>query len=130
MGRTSNESKQRFNEAHYVQLKVSVKPEVAAAFKEKCGENGVSMAGVLSQFMAAYSGATANDSLPPIKTKTRPDRRESVKSLIAKVEQIHDAEQAYMDNIPQNLQSSPNFAAAEASVAALADAMDLLHDAY
>jgi len=130
MGKTSNEVKQRFNEAHYVQLKVSVKPRIAAAFKEKCNENGVSMAGVLSQYMAIYSGTAAKNSLPLIKTKTRPDRRESVKSLIARLEQLRDAEEAYMDNIPENLQSSPNFEAAEDSVAALSDALELLQNAY
>ena len=109
MGRTSNESKQRYNEGHYAQLKVSVDRATAAAFKEKCGENGLSMAGVLSQFMAAYSGTTAKNSLPPIKTKTRHERRESVRLLSTQLEQVRDAEQAYMANIPENLQSSPNF---------------------
>jgi len=130
MGKTSNEAKQRFNEAHYVQLKVSVKPELAAGFKEKCTENGVSMAGVLSQYMAIYTGTAAKCHLPPIKTATRPNRRESVKSLIAKLEQIRDAEETYRDNIPDNLQSSPNFDAADVSVAALDEALDLLSSAY
>jgi len=130
MSRTSNEAKQRYNEAHYVQLKVSVSPKIAAAFKEKCNENGVSMAGVLSQYMATYSGTAAQKHLPLIKIATRPDRRESVKTLIGKLEQIRDAEETYRDNIPANLQSSPNFEAADDSVAALADALDLLLYAY
>jgi len=130
MGKTSNEVKQRYNEGHYVQLKVSVSPQIATAFKAKCDENGVSMAGVLSQYMAIYSGTAAKSSLPFIKTKTRPDRRESVKTLSAKLEQIRDAEEAYRDNIPANLQSSPNFDAADDTVAALTDALDLLDDAY
>jgi len=130
MSKTSNEVKQRYNESHYVQLKVSVDPHIAAAFKEKCNENGVSMAGVLSQYMAIYSGTAAKNSLPFIKTKTRPDRRESVKMLIAKLEQIRDAEETYMDNIPANLQSSPNFDAADVSVSALDEALELLISAY
>jgi len=130
MGKTSNGAKQRYNEAHYVQLKVSVSPEVAAAFKEKCNENSVSMAAVLSQYMAIYSGTAAKNSLPPIKTATRPDRRESVKTLIAKLEQIRDAEETYRDNIPDNLQSSPNFDAADDSVAALDEALELLISTY
>jgi hypothetical protein len=130
MGNTSNEVKQRYNEVHYVQLKVSVNPRIAAAFKQKCSNNGVSMAGVLSQYMALYSNISANNSLPPIKTKTRADRRDSVKTLIAKLEQIRDAEDTYMDSIPDNLQSSPNFDAAEISVTALTEALDLLINAY
>jgi len=130
MGKTSNEIKQRYNEANYVQLKVSVNPRVAAAFKEKCNENGVSMAGVLSQYMVIYSSTAAKSHLPPIKTATRPHRRESVKTLIGQLEQIRDAEETYRDNIPDNLQSSPNFDAADVSVAALSDALDLLQNAY
>jgi len=130
MGRTSSEAKQRYNEAHYVQLKVSVDPKIAAAFKEKCNENGVSMAAVLAQYMAIYSGTAAKNSLPLIKTATRSDRRESVKMLIAKLEQVRDAEETYMDNIPANLQSSPCFDAADESVTALTDALDLLLYAY
>jgi len=130
MGKTSNEAKQRYNEAHYVQLKVSVNQKIATAFKEKCIENGVSMAGVLSQYMAIYSGTATQNPLPLIKTATRPDRRDSVKTLIGKLEQIRDAEETYRDNIPANLQSSPNFDAADESVAALADALDLLLYAF
>jgi len=130
MGKTSNEVKQRYNEAHYVQLKVSVSPQIAAAFKEKCNENGVSMAGVLSQYMAIYSGTAEKNSLPLIKTATRAERRESAKTLSAKLEQIRDAEEAYRDNIPANLQSSPNYDAADDTVTALDDALDLLVIAY
>jgi hypothetical protein len=56
MGHTSNKSKQRYNDSHYSQVKISVKPEVASAFKEACAVSNVSIAGVLSQFMETFSG--------------------------------------------------------------------------
>jgi len=80
--------------------------------------------------MEIYSGTAAKSSLPLIKIATHADRRESLKTLIAKLEQVRDAEEAYMDNIPANLQSSLCFDAADESVTALTDALDLLLYAY
>ena len=55
MSDLATKAKARWNAANYVQLKVSVRPEIAAAFKAACAASGVSMAGELSRFMAEYS---------------------------------------------------------------------------
>jgi hypothetical protein len=69
MGKTSNETKARWNAAHYTQVKVSVKPEVAEAFKNRCRADGVSMAAELSRFM---SGMTLKPKRTP-RPLTHPD---------------------------------------------------------
>jgi len=54
-GKTSNAVKQRWNTEHYTQIKVSVKPDVAGAFKKACETSGTSMASELSIFMQEFA---------------------------------------------------------------------------
>jgi hypothetical protein len=63
---SANKAKTKWNVEHYKQVKVSVNPAVAAAFKFVCESAGVSMAGVLSSFMAQYSGLSMA-SPPPLR---------------------------------------------------------------
>jgi len=123
MGTTSNEAKQRWNDAHYTQIKVSVQPEIAAEFKKKCEAKGVSMASEISRFMSGE-----NKKAEPC--STRPRRRKTLISIIAQLEKICDAEKHYWDNIPTNLQSGPAFEAAEQTVSAMEEALALLDQAY
>ncbi len=125
MGNHDNAAKQRWNARHYTQVKVSVAPEIATAFKEKCLQNGVSMASVLSRFMSAQT-------YPPLKPlyDTRQKRRKALRGILDQLHAIKDAEQVYLDNIPPNLQSSKLFEAAELTVATLEEAISLLEDAY
>ena len=130
MGKTRNETKQRYNETHYMQIKVNAKPEIAAAFKEACRESGVSMAEAMTNFMAQYPISAAKKRTPTIETQTRGQRRNSVKTLIGYLAKIRDAEESYMENIPENLKSSPNSEAADDAIAALDEAIDSLESAY
>jgi len=50
--------------------------------------------------------------------------------LIAELKLIRGAEEAYIHRIPQNLQSGDAYSAADYSIEALADAIDVLSDAY
>ena len=131
MGRTSNETKQRWNDCHYSQLKVSVPPELAAAFKAKCLREGVSMASEITRFMIAKTSggnrALAPSSLP---YETRQKRRKAVSKMILALECILASEQGYLDRIPANLQASSLYDAAVETVDVLADALDKLSEAY
>lgn len=64
MGKTSNKAKQDWNASHYKQVKVSVKPETAGAFKAACVKRGVSMAGELQRYMQRYAGFAAGYAAP------------------------------------------------------------------
>ena len=123
MGNTSNQAKQRWNNAHYTQVKVSVQPEIAAEFKKKCQAKGVSMASEISRFMSRENKKSDICS-------TRKRRRKALFSAIAQLEEIRDAEKQYWDNIPITLQNGPAYEAAEQAVSALEEALELLYHAY
>jgi len=123
MGRTSNESKQSWNKAHYTQVKVSVQPEIAAAFKKKCQTKGVSMASEIARFMSGEIKKADTCS-------TRGRRRKALIYVIAQLEEICDAETQYWHNIPINLQNGESYESAEQAANAMEEALGLLYDAY
>jgi hypothetical protein len=130
MGKTSNKVKQRFNKTRYTQVKVSVNPEIAAAFKEKCFNDGISMASEISRFMSEQTNINRKKKLQAEPFGTRQRRRKALVSLIGQLEEILDAEQDYWHNIPINLQNGQAYEAAEHAVSALEEVLSLLHGAY
>ena len=130
MGATSNDAKRRWNAAHYTQVKVSIPAELAAAFKAMCLAEGVSMASEISRFMSEKTSGRRSAKPHASPFETRPKRRKELSELIIKLGAIMDAEQCYMDNIPDNLQNSRFYDAAEHSVSLLEEALNILGDAY
>ncbi|MDR0875635.1 MAG: hypothetical protein LBN12_05440 [Clostridiales Family XIII bacterium] len=125
MGTTSNEVKQNWNASHYTQIKVSVNPVTAERFKTFCSRSGVSMASELSRFMDKR--ADGGESHP---IKTRSQRRKEIERLVLRLEQIHDAEEVYKDNIPENLQCGVRYEDAERSITLIGEAISILEEAY
>jgi len=67
--------------AKYTQVKVSVDPGIASAFKEACAAANVSMAAELSKFMADYAnGVVKHKAAPDYSTRRR--RRAFIKSIL------------------------------------------------
>jgi enamine deaminase RidA (YjgF/YER057c/UK114 family) len=130
MGVTSNDVKQRWNDGHYTQVKVSVPTEIAASFKAHCSAACVSMASEIARFMSAQSGASHSSKTSADPLATRQQRRRALNKVIALLEAIIDAEQSYADNFPANLQSSSPHDAAEQTVSALDEAVNILNEAY
>jgi hypothetical protein len=130
MPNPSNASKQRWNAANYVQVKVSVKPELAAAFKAACAMAGASMASVLSGFMTGYSQHPSKRNPPTDPYATRKQRRRAVEAIISQMELLTLAEECYRDNIPENLKNSVRYENADQSVDAAYEAIDRLRDVY
>jgi len=111
--------------SNYTQVKVSVPSQVAAAFKSSCLNSGVSMASVLSQYMANYSAASnKNGSVPSLSTKRQ--RRAAIAKVILQLQHILRSEEYYRDRIPANLQSSSVFDSADHWVSVLEDVIDSL----
>lgn len=54
--------------------------------------------------------------------------QDSIQELREMIEEIKDEEQEYLDNMPENLQSSERYIAAEAAVENLEGAMDTLDE--
>jgi len=111
----------------YTQVKVSVGPELAESFKSTCARSGLSMASVLSDFMAGYCRAAVNSRTAGL--ATRRQRRAVVKRIIGQLELVIDAETCYRDSIPANLQGSSVYEAADEAVSLMEEAAELLASA-
>jgi hypothetical protein len=109
----------------YTQVKISVDSQIAAAFKSSCSTSGVSMASVLSQYMATYSAASAKNA-SALSLSTKRQRRAAIAKVILHLQNILHSEEAYRDRIPDNLQSSSVFDAAEHWVDILENVVDSL----
>ena len=131
MSKAANRAKTKWNAEHYKQVKAFVDPVIATAFKTACERTGRSMAGELSRFMAEYSAVAIKSRPANVDTvSTRRKRRKSVNTLISQMEQIRDAELYYQSNIPENLQGSSRYEAAEQSISVMDDVIELLGDIY
>jgi hypothetical protein len=126
----SSKAKQSWNKAHYTQVKVSVPPDIAAAFKATCAMYGNSQAGVLSKFMAEYSQACFKKAESSDKLDTRKRRRAAIKDIAARLEEVLAAEERYRDNVPENLEGSKWHQASEDSISAIEDIIDDMSDIY
>jgi hypothetical protein len=125
----ATQAKKRWNDRHYTQVKVSVDPDVAVAFKRECAAANVSMAAVLTGFMTEYSNA-AQKHKPAPDYSTRRVRRAAMMRIVRQMEQIMAAEEQYRDNIPENLRGSVVFDKADESVSLLEEALELLGCIY
>ena len=109
----------------YKQVKISVAPSVASAFKNACAASSVSMASVLSRFMADFSNLAAAGATLPDYT-TRKQRRAAIHTIVEQLEKIKTCEENYRDKIPENLQSSVVYDRADVLVSSLDEAIDVL----
>ena len=109
----------------YKQVKISVDPEIASAFKASCAASNISMAAVLSKFMADYSKSKVAKKPSPDYT-TRRKRVAAARFYAKQFELIRDSEERYRDNIPENLQGSVVYDRADEFASLLDDVVDLL----
>jgi hypothetical protein len=123
-------AKDRRNRSRYTQVKVSVAPDVAAAFKSACVMAGTSMASEIGGFMNARSGRLPDASRPLPDVSTRRRRRKEVKDLLLRLKRILEAEERYRDNIPENLQGSAVGDSADNIIELLSDVICSLEDVY
>jgi hypothetical protein len=114
------------------QVKILVDGQLAAAFKAACRDSGISMASELAGYMAMRTD-TAKKMPPqgkPVRTGTRRDRRCSMRAIVSMLTSVRDAEEAYMDRIPDSLRNGPAYEAAECAVCAIDEAISLLSEAF
>ena len=107
------------------QVKVSVSQDIADAFKKMCVAKNVSMASVITEFMADFSKTAANKNESK-DYATRRKRRIALNAVINQLEQIKNREEQYRDNIPENLQGSVVFETAEQCISYLDEAIEIL----
>jgi len=111
--------------AKLTQVKVSVDPEIAAAFKQACAASNVSMTAELSRFMADYANGTVKRKAAP-NYSTRRHRRTAAKTMIKELLIMRACEEGVLDNCPENLQGSGVYEATEEAISALDAAIDAL----
>ena len=139
MSNAATKAKAKWNSANYTQVKVQVRPEVAASFKTACANAGISMASELSRFMAEYSSVAPNHT-PNQKTgkklaemgsvSTKKKRSKTIRGLIDKLELVRDAEEQAMENTPENFRGSESFEASEERISSMDEALDILGELY
>ena len=113
--------------AKRTQVKVSVDPAIAAAFKEACAASKVSMAAELSRFMADYANALVKRKAAP-NYSTRRHRRTSAKAMLKELWAMRACEERVRDNCPENLQGSDAYEATEEAISALDAAIEALSE--
>jgi len=122
---TAAQTKHPEVDSRYKQVKVSVDPAIALAFKEACAAYNTSMAAKLSQLMAEFSNlAVARKPLPDYSTKKK--RRSAIHTIVKQLEQIKFNEEQYRDRIPKNLQGSIVYDRADEFVSILEEVVDLM----
>ena len=114
------------------QLKVLVDTHLASEFKTACRESGVSMAKELSGYMEERLGMAKKKHLQvkSAKIATRRDRRGAIRSIVSMLVATRDAEEAYLEAIPENLRGGPAYENAECAICAMDDAIELLNEVY
>jgi hypothetical protein len=126
--------KKRLNAIHYTQIKytqikVSVDPSVADAFRKACAAADISMSANLTGFMTEYSNTAQKRKTVP-DYSTRRQRRAAMRSIVLQTERIRAAEERYRDNIPENLQGSVVFEKADECVSLLEEVIELMDSVY
>jgi len=124
------ETKKRWNAANYKQMNLSVDPELFDAFRLACEQSGNSMRKVLTEFMASYAALPSTPNKQKKEHSGRGHRRKSVESIVTQLTGIRDSEDAYKENIPENLRNSSRYTDAEQTVGLLDEAIGLLNEAF
>jgi len=111
----------------YTQIKVSVDPRVATAFKNACRVSNISMAASLTGFMEDFAACRVKQNLVP-DYSTRRQRRAALITIIDQLKQIKANEERVRDNMPENLQGSCVYDTAEEAVSSLEEAINTLSE--
>jgi hypothetical protein len=113
------------------QVKIRTDPVTASLFKAACATSGVSMASEITRFMAeCTSTLKCSNDKEYNRIAKRGGRRKEMASIIVRLEEIRDAEDAYICAIPENLQGSSAYESAESSIDLLEQAIELLQEAF
>jgi hypothetical protein len=111
--------------ARAVQVKVSVDPGIAAAFKAACTASNISMTAELSRFMLEYAKGEVKRKVAP-NYSTRRHRRTAIKAMLNELEQIKSFEESVLENTPENLVDSSPYEATAEAISTLEEAIDAL----
>ena len=113
------------------QVKITVEPDIATAFKTACKRSGVSMTVELTEFMRERTNTLCTSQERKYShLEKRGGRRKEVAKYILLLEAVRDAEEDYKNRIPENLINGPAYESAEQAIDSLNDAIDILGEAF
>jgi hypothetical protein len=113
------------------QVKIWADSKTKEMFKKACKMSGISMSGDLSRYMEERAGALKRNCEKNLNClSNRGGRRKEIASIILRIEQIRDTEQDYQSRIPESLQSSPAYEAADQAIEALDQVIEQLRDVF
>lgn len=125
--------RKEWNAANYKQIKADVPPELADEFRAACTASGEPVRQVLLRLISGYARAPQNAKkavrIEP-DYSTRGKRRKAAAEILDQLTELLEAEEAYRDNIPENLQGSIRYEAAEQAVESLTEAVSALEGAF
>ena len=130
MSEKLNALKQEWGEEHYTTVKVTVKHETAAGFKAVCTAAGASMESVLGSFMDKYTGTPQECTPTRISVSSLRDRRKAMAMVNAMITEIRNAEEDYLNNTPESLQSTSRYDEADERLGKLDEAIEAIGDIY
>jgi len=130
MGKTSNDSKQKWIAKNFKQVKVLVAPSVAEAFKKVCAESGQSVNKALSTYMENAVRKRIPKTVPALHFETKPQRRVALQFYISQLRELYEAECGYNENIPENFRSGERFEQSCQDIEKLEEAIDILEDVF
>jgi hypothetical protein len=110
----------------YKQVKVYVPARIVHAFKGTCAAHDMSMSAFIAKLMADASGADRPSPKEDPDYSTRRRRRAAIVSIVKQLEEIKEYEERYRDNIPENLQNSAVYEAAEQYIELLDEVIEIL----
>lgn len=127
------EHRRKWNAANYKQLNVALPPDLAEAFKVACEANGEPVRHVLIGLIEEYTQKPPNalktpGNAPNDYFSTRGRRKKAAQEMLRRLETLRDAEDAYMDSIPESMYNRRE--SAENAVASLEEAIATLEDLY
>jgi hypothetical protein len=109
---------------------VSIRPELAKAFKKACAANGARQIDVISGFMEVYSNTKAQKKGYSSSYATKRQRRAAVLRIIDQLGYIMANEEKSKNNIPENFHGSDFYSYAEECVLLIEEAIEALTIAY
>lgn len=108
------------------QLKVHVPLEVFIALKNMSVAHSISMSALITKLIVEATGINRPKIVMEPDYSTRRRRNAAVTSIIKEIKRIKEYEERYRDNIPENLQNSVVYEAAEQHIEWLDEVLEVL----
>ena len=108
------------------QVKVHVPLEVFIALKNMSAAHSISMSALITKLIVDATGINRPKMVMEPDYSTRRRRNAAITSIIKEIQRIKEYEERYRDNIPENLQNSVVYEAAEQHIEWLDEVLEVL----